>query len=399
MTYEMLDYFCEKQCTLFNCSIRLYQKGSFVKFFSPNRFQPNDTELPLNLISITFNTDKPIDFYEEETFVVGIVQDENSDYSLVVGPVRFGELTESDIMSVIQKHNLPQILKDSIHSFLEDTPIMLTEIFLEYLCMLYTIVNGKIIRHNEILKYFPHETIPQKSVLKNTIKAKMGFHIPSEYEETLVYCIKNGLVNEIDNLQYDQFKGRVGKLGPSRLRSIKNSLIILNSMCIRAAIQGGVERETACTIGELYAQKIEDCQTINDLARLSPIIRHDYCQRVHNIKTPKIDNILILRATKYVNDRLYQKTTAKEIANYLGITPEYLSAKFKETIGKSVPKYINEQKISEAKKLLRFTDKSLVEISNMLAFSSQSYFQNQFKKIRKITPAKYREKYRKTTNV
>lgn len=399
MTFEMLDYYCRKQSVLFNCSIRLYEKGQFVKFYSPNKFQPDDTELPLNLISFTFNTEKPIDFYEEETFVVGIVNDENSDYSLVIGPVRFGEITESDIMSVVQKHNLPQILKDSICSFLADTPIMLTETFVEYLGMLYTIVNGKIIGANEIVKYLPRDIDTSQSVIRKTINTQAGIHIPSEYEETLIYCIKNGLINEIDNLHYDQFKGRVGKLGPSRLRSIKNSLIILNSMCIRAATQGGVERETACSIGELYAQKIEDCQTIGELAKLSPIIRHDYCQRVHNVKTPKIENILILRATKYVNDNLYKKVTAKEIAKFLGITPEYLSAKFKETLNKSVPDYINEQKINEAKKLLRFTDKSLVEISNMLAFSSQSYFQNQFKKIRKTTPAKYREKYRKTTTV
>ncbi len=399
MTYEMLDFYCQKQSVLFNCSIRLYKSGQFVKFFSPNKLHPNDKKLPMNLISITFKENKPVEVYEEETFVVGYVKDENSDYSIVVGPVRFGEITESDITSVVEKHNLPQILKESIRAFLDNTPIMLTETFFEYLSMLYTILNGKILGDNELFERFPHETKTPQSIVRKTIRTQSLDHIPSEYEETLIYCVKNGLVEEIGKLQYDQFKGRVGKLGPSRLRSIKNSLIILNSMCIRAAIQGGVERETACTLGELYAQKIEDCQSISELAKLSSIIRHDYCQRVYNVKTPKIDNILILRATKYINDNIYKKITAKEIAKYLKITPEYLSAKFKETLGKSVPEYINGQKISEAKKLLRFTDKSLVEISNLLTFSSQSYFQNQFKKIRKITPAKYREKYRKTTNV
>ena len=39
-----------------------------------------------------------------------------------------------------------------------------------------------------------------------------------------------------------------------------------------------------------------------------------------------------------------------------------------------------------------FTDKSLIEISTCLSFSSQSYFQSIFKKIMGITPTKWRRK-------
>jgi len=48
-------------------------------------------------------------------------------------------------------------------------------------------------------------------------------------------------------------------------------------------------------------------------------------------------------------------------------------------------------KLEEAKNLLKFSTLSLAEISNYLCFSSQSYFQNVFKKKYHITPNQYRK--------
>ena len=50
--------------------------------------------------------------------------------------------------------------------------------------------------------------------------------------------------------------------------------------------------------------------------------------------------------------------------------------------------------LEEAKSLLRYSDKTLSEISSYLCFSSQSYFQNVFKRKYGITPKQYREKAR-----
>ena len=48
--------------------------------------------------------------------------------------------------------------------------------------------------------------------------------------------------------------------------------------------------------------------------------------------------------------------------------------------------------IEEAKRLLIYTDKSLIDISNFLWFSSQSHFQRVFKKTVGITPLSYRNR-------
>ena len=49
--------------------------------------------------------------------------------------------------------------------------------------------------------------------------------------------------------------------------------------------------------------------------------------------------------------------------------------------------------LGQAKRLLRYSDKSLTAISNYLGFSSQSHFSKVFKKYTQRTPGEYREKY------
>ena len=53
--------------------------------------------------------------------------------------------------------------------------------------------------------------------------------------------------------------------------------------------------------------------------------------------------------------------------------------------------FILREKIEEAKRLLRYSDKSLSLIANYLGFSSQSHFTKTFKKYAQKTPKQYRE--------
>lgn len=77
----------------------------------------------------------------------------------------------------------------------------------------------------------------------------------------------------------------------------------------------------------------------------------------------------------------------------LGVSASYLSRLFKKETGVSVSTYIRDRKIDMAKNLLRFSDASMIDIANRLAFSSQSHFIQQFKESVGMTPKKYRDKY------
>lgn len=52
-------------------------------------------------------------------------------------------------------------------------------------------------------------------------------------------------------------------------------------------------------------------------------------------------------------------------------------------------------KLQESKLLLAYSDRPLSEISNFFFFSSQSYFQNLFKRQFGITPLAFRKRHHK----
>jgi AraC-like DNA-binding protein len=78
------------------------------------------------------------------------------------------------------------------------------------------------------------------------------------------------------------------------------------------------------------------------------------------------------------------------LAEEVNLSPKYLSDLFRRETGQTVLSYIQEQKIREAKFLLRHTEDSLGEISHRLNFSSQSYFTAVFRKTTNLTPRQYR---------
>ena len=71
----------------------------------------------------------------------------------------------------------------------------------------------------------------------------------------------------------------------------------------------------------------------------------------------------------------------------------YLSTKFHSETGTKLNDFILMQKTEEAKRLLRYTERSAADIGYYLAFSSPAHFTRVFKKYTDMTPAEYRTKH------
>lgn len=78
-------------------------------------------------------------------------------------------------------------------------------------------------------------------------------------------------------------------------------------------------------------------------------------------------------------------------ADKMCVTPKYLSKIVKEASGRSVPEWLNELLILDAKNMLRHSDMTIKEISSSLNFPSQSFFFRFFKNHTGQTPTQYRE--------
>ena len=96
------------------------------------------------------------------------------------------------------------------------------------------------------------------------------------------------------------------------------------------------------------------------------------------------------RFLKAVSADYKEQRSVQYYADKLHITPKYLSTVIKEASGRSAADWIDEFVIQEAKVLLKFSSKSIQEITYHLNFSTQSFFGKYFKRHTGISPSEYR---------
>ncbi|MFI0431280.1 helix-turn-helix domain-containing protein [Mariniflexile sp. HMF6888] len=107
----------------------------------------------------------------------------------------------------------------------------------------------------------------------------------------------------------------------------------------------------------------------------------------HNRKTK---SKTILQFSKLVADTISKNLTVKDYADQLHITVEKLNEHCKENYGQNPKNIILEKKITEAKRLLYFTDLSIKEIAFRLGFEDSSYFSRIFKLKTNFSPSDFK---------
>lgn len=190
----------------------------------------------------------------------------------------------------------------------------------------------------------------------------------------------------------DEFRGAVGgNIADNELRQRKNILIVTATLASRNAIRGGLDAEEALSLSDSYIQKVELIQSIDSLMNLQFRMVADFTERVERIRVGKHPSKLVTEVANYVQQHISDAITTEAIAKHLFISRSRLSTKFKAESGMNLSQFIAREKIDEAKRLLRYSDKSLLSISAYLGFASQSHFSLVFKKVTGKTPHEYRE--------
>jgi AraC-like DNA-binding protein len=98
------------------------------------------------------------------------------------------------------------------------------------------------------------------------------------------------------------------------------------------------------------------------------------------------------RFTELVQQHCTQQHSIKYYADALCITPKYLSRVVHEASGSFAGDIINDYLINEAKALIRSRKYTILQISEMLNFTSQSFFCRFFKNAVGSTPLQYQDK-------
>ena len=102
-------------------------------------------------------------------------------------------------------------------------------------------------------------------------------------------------------------------------------------------------------------------------------------------------NDVIEKALEYMQNNLDKQLSLTDVAAYVHNNPTYFSRYFKSKLNKKFIDVLVEMKMERAMQLLTTTDYSIAVISNMVGYSSQSYFHTIFQNYYNTTPANARK--------
>lgn len=225
-------------------------------------------------------------------------------------------------------------------------------------------------------------------------------HQPMEIEYAFYKAVRAGDLDAVrENCRQNCFTDMQGKgtLSHNSLQNLKYHFIVATALITRQCIEGGMEQELAYRLSDFYILKVDSCLTAESINALHHDMALDYTQRMSLLQKNNIVSKSIIQCTEYVYNHIHDRITINDLANHTGLSVSYLSRLFKKELGMPVSEYIREKKVEKAENLLKYSDYSLIEIANYLAFSSQSHFIQIFTKQTGMTPKKYRDLYFHTT--
>ena len=99
----------------------------------------------------------------------------------------------------------------------------------------------------------------------------------------------------------------------------------------------------------------------------------------------------IEKVIDYIENNLSKKLDLDKISEAVHYSKYHLHRLFSDTVGMTIHDYVGRRQLTEAAKLLVFSDRPIIEIAFICGYESQQAFSSAFKSMYKIPPAQYRE--------
>lgn len=383
--------------TLYNCTympIHYYIDQDLISIF-PSCALPIDELLLYNNVAIS----RGITFdyiVTDENLFMGIVRNEETNQDVIIGPVSTIRLSADDIHRIIVDYALDEQAFEAMETYFERTPSFSLYQFLNILSLINHRLNGKFI--DVLSLQMEKNTQVENTVAQNHSSSLMerkeyeSYHNTYYFEQEYYGYVEKGDVSGLELFLKNVPQFQEGKIAEDFIRQAKNIFISTIALTTRHAIAGGLDIETAYELSDSYIQEMEKMSDSASVYALNTSAVFDFTRRVCDAKIPQGMSLEIFKCIQYIANHINTDISVEKIANELNMDRSTLSKKFKRELGFNISSYIMRRKLEEAKSLLSYTDKTISEISEYLCFSTQSYFQNVFKKKYGLTPKEFRKK-------
>lgn len=395
-----LQYICTVIGNLSGIPIRLFYDGNLVLNYSIVKL-PKD---PLLLYQKPiFDITTHIGYFITPHFnYYGIIN--AGKHKIIVGPTRQLVHNLQDLRALAFRMDIPQDEVDGFIAGMQSIVRMPLESVMQMLCVVNYILNNEKLELKDIAIYDAEQqnlrkALSSQGMSRQSVTETDSICLQQEVHNTL--SVEQAIENMIRKGDTDVLKEwlstapavRAGTMANEQLRQSKNTFVVAATIASRAAIRGGMDVEDALSLSDAFIQKCELLNNIERITNLQYRMILEFTEQVEKIRHAAHESVLAIQVANYIRHHISEAITAEAVAKHLYLSRPYLSAKFKEETGVSLTDFILKEKTEEAKRLLCYSEKSLLNIGNYLGFSSQSHFSRVFKKYSGYSPSEYRDKY------
>ena len=187
--------------------------------------------------------------------------------------------------------------------------------------------------------------------------------------------------------------GERGILSANILRDLKYFIV---GCCFSASsylVEHGGNAEYAYSVSDYFINRADKAASAEEYQEIFREMIDTFTELDENRRSESehgIRNRSVRRAMQYIQQHLYSRISAAEVAEYTGLDQSYLSTLFAGETGATLKRYILMQKIEESKTMLAQTDREIRQIGEALGFSSAPHFTKIFRQFTGMTPSEYR---------
>lgn len=341
-------------------------------------------------------------FVTPEFFYYGIIN--SGDQKIVLGPTRQISGNDQELLALAFQLGIAQEDTEDFLRGIKSIIPMPLESVMQILCAVNYVLNEEKLTLQDISIYdaeqddLRKQLIAQQATLNEySSEAEdqdtQSIHNSFQLEQVLMDILRRGDTAALREWIASAPAVNGGRLAAEQLRQIKNTFIVTATLASRAAIRGGLDVDDAFSLSDSFIQKCELLNSAEQIINLQYHMVLSFTEKVERIRAGKNPSKLVTDVANYIQHHLSEPITAEDIAKSLYLSRPYLSRKFIEETGESLTDFILKEKTEEAKRLLRYTDRSAAAIGTYLGYSSNGHFARVFKKYAGITPREYREKY------
>lgn len=383
-----LSYLCSTIGSLCGFPVRLYEGNELV--FKVDHSGLKYDPIQASLKDLFALSDHIGTYITPRYYYYGVVR--SGETRLILGPTRQLPATEQQLRELAFLSNVPSEEMQAFIQTMRSLIYMPLESLQQILCTMNYVMNGEKLLLEDIVLRGSAET----QITPNPAEANDGQAIPEEIHNTL--AIEQTLMNMIRKGDTDALKAWIasapavhaGAMAQEHLRQYKNTFIVTTTLAARSAIRGGMNVEEALSTSDLLIRSCEALQDVQNIQRLQINMLLTYTEQVARLRKGIQPTPLAIAVSAWVQRHLSEPIDTEKLAQELHYSRPYLSRKFKEETGMTLTDFILTKKSEEAARLLAYTDKSLIAVSNYLGFSSQSHFSRVFKKYIGKTPSGYK---------